>query len=788
MKLLSILQRGSKKSDAANVPASSGNSYNNSSNNPGHNKTIVQSHTALVGRGFKTQRPNEKSKAQHNFIHNHPSRHHKRHESNSSSNNSIFSIPTQGHDDQTIDANTLFEWSVADNAPSVGSIADLFVKDSWRRGPENDDAIAQKEQKPSHKTSHKLRNMVTSKKRHGYGSSSDEDDDGIDDDDYHDNAVMEHFQYCKLSDSPPRPVKQSHNPNNTSFTSVDHTPVRKGKGHVATTEKLHSPSKIQPRQWRNGTNAIPIQALRNVTTPNRESRGGEKKLCAELKGRIHAVNFDAEEENRKDRSYDQSLRSSIGSPSSSVDDASVQNVGNANSPFSHVRADRGRMEDLSMFDSTRNLGDMNVNPERLYGERVGADMEPEFTFSITEEDLFGSDVESTWLLNDGDSDDESTTSNDDHNDHGQGNEKIREKVNSVKQRYAKKDQSIRTFATDGAVADDESTYFSGKWKSSASSSNSNEGSSSGSHPVTNHKFRSKVRNQVKNKFQSIVKKKNKGQDIASQCAIASHVEKPKFKRQSSELSMAPLTGIEEHSRLRLVGKGRKDKELSREVERRKEIERRDIARKIKQRREREEMERIRRKQVLDAEKWKANAVQTQKPNIGTCTNHGRTDPPNERSRIKLQACAQGDIIKEGIVGVAPNATSSKDASIETQTQPCDEQSSTTTGKSFHTCLTTRIDNTTTKAGYLHHINTVPDFDPYFPDEDSTAQTPEALAPTTHDFSCVICKKGERTHLAVPCMHFSFCGDCVSILEKRPGGTIRCTVCNEQADKFSKVFY
>jgi hypothetical protein len=800
MKLLSILQRGSKKTDttnhATNVPASSntgGNSHN------GHNIS-----NTLVGRGSsKPQRPSVKSKVQHNnIIHNDPfHHHHRRHESNSSSNNSIFSIPTQGYDDHTIDANTLFEWSVADNAPSVGSIADLFVKDSWRRGPENDSdnhhappppPLTKKEEKANRKPSNKLRNMMTSKKRHGYGSSSDDDDDAIDDEE--DNVVLEqHFQYCKLSDSPPRPVNQGHNPNNTSFTSVDNTPVRKGKSNaVMTTEQLHSPSKIQPRQRRNGTNAIPIQALRNVTATHRESGGEERILCAELKGRIHAVKFDAEEENHKDRSYDQSLRSSIGSPSSSVDDASVQNVGNANSPFRHVGADRGRMEDLSMFYSTRNLGDTNVSPGVMYGERVIApDMEPEFTFSITQEDLFGSDVESTWLLNDGDSSDESTTSNDD-NGHVQGNDKMGHKVNSIQERNAKKDYSSRTFATDGAVADDESAYISGNWKSTGSSTASNKSSSSCNHPVVNHKFRSKVRNQVKNKFQSIVKKKNKGQDFSSQSAVASQVEKPHLKRQSSELSMAPLTGIEEHSRLRLVGKSRKDKELAREVERRKEIERRGIARRMKQRKEREEMERIRRQQLMDAEKWKTNTVDTHKPKEGA--HYDQTDPLDERSRQMLQTRTHGNA-KEGMVGVAQNNIPSKDTSIETQSQQMrapsthDEQSSTNTGKSFHTCLTSRIDNTTTMTGFSRHITAVPDFDPYFPDEDSTAQTPEALAPITHDFSCVLCKKGERTHLAVPCMHFSFCGDCVSMLEKQPpGGTIRCTVCNQKADKFSKVFY
>jgi len=790
MKLLSLLQRGSKKSETTSnqhdAPSTTTNSAAHNNNRPNSGSNNSGQHV----RG-RVQRPSGNNKAIPNII---PNQHHQRHESHSSSNNSIFSLPTQGYDDHTIDANTLYEWSVADNAPSVGSIADLFLKDSSVHGTDNDvENASKKEQKSNnHKPKSKLGKMVaSSKKRFGYGSSSDDDDDGHDEEDDHDNVVLEHFQYCKLSDSPPRPINQGQNhTNNTSFTSVDHTPIRKGKGTDVMMEKMPSPSKIQPRQFRNGINSIPIQALRNVTTTagNEEPKVGEERtFCPELKGRIHAVNFDAKDENERNRSYDQSLRSSFASPTSSVDDASIQNVGNANSPFHHyVGKDRRRMEDLSMFDSTRNLGDANISPGRMYGGRkVVVDVEPEFTFSITQEDLFGSDVESTWLLNDGDSSDETTTSDDD-NGHGQENEKVREQIMPPSQNR----DSLKTFTTDGAVADDESSNFSGKWRNSCQSSTKNESSSN---PVTNHKFRSKVRNQVKNKFKSIVKKKTKGQDDISVCAIASQAERRKLNRQSSELSTAPLTGIEDHSRLRLVGKSKRDKELSREVERRKEIERRDIARRMQQRKEREEQERMRRKQLIDVEKWKANAVVNPKSDV-VRAQYNRTDQLDEFSRKKLQARTQGNST-EGIVAVVQNGISAKDTLIETQhvkvcqSAPYDELSSTATGKSFYTCLTTRIDNTTTKTGNSrHHITTVPDFDPYFPDEDSTTQTPEASAPMTHDFSCVMCKSGERTHLAVPCMHFSFCGDCVSILEKQSGGSVRCAVCNEKAEKFSKVFY
>jgi len=110
----------------------------------------------------------------------------------------------------------------------------------------------------------------------------------------------------------------------------------------------------------------------------------------------------------------------------------------------------------------------------------------------------------------------------------------------------------------------------------------------------------------------------------------------------------------------------------------------------------------------------------------------------------------------------------------------------------HSAATQQINNTSRNMfGTRPSLHGVFDFEPNFPDEDSTtAQTPEAVSPPVHDFLCVICKVGERTHLASPCMHFSFCGDCVARFEQdaKNGGSMRCIVCDEKAVAFSKVFY
>jgi len=52
--------------------------------------------------------------------------------------------------------------------------------------------------------------------------------------------------------------------------------------------------------------------------------------------------------------------------------------------------------------------------------------------------------------------------------------------------------------------------------------------------------------------------------------------------------------------------------------------------------------------------------------------------------------------------------------------------------------------------------------------------------------CVVCMEGERSHLAVPCMHFSFCEFCVKDLQTR--NVTKCPVCNEDDVTFSKVFF
>jgi len=732
------------------------------------------------------------------------------------SNSSVISIPA-GYDENTIDANTLFEWSVADNAPSAGSAADLFQIHT--------------EVKKNGQHSHpKKKKRHVRKDQGGYASSSDEEEDDIDDDD---ENHLQNFQYCKLSDSPPH--KGSMN--------MEGTPVRKGEGLFRRNCNLGTPTRAQiGNQWNNFKTKdpipCPIQMRKTESSKSERSLGPidvdafmeaeevevcmtstgetnvvasvkkrdiiERKLSAELKGRIHAVNFDDDNNDGLESSFEECNDSGTPCSASSMDDASVKNVGNPNSPFYCKGRGSTKLVDMSVFSSTRNLGDTNTNvdPMKMFQKELSP-AEPEFTFSISEEDIFGSDgdslIASAWLLHDGDGPNVSNSA---------GGDKLQKKGQWELDRLQldiQRGTSTRTVMTEGAVAGDFVT---------PTTVDSSVSSTVG--------FGKKVKKQMKNKFQSIVKKKNKGHGSASSGtnSKSNKIDKLKLQRHISEASMAPLTGIEDQTKLRL-GKSRKDKDLSKEAERRKEIERRDIERKQQGKKNNLEQLKMVKQREMGAEKWKAIANAKGRKNtpgilaIDPSESLERLkhktagvlaiDPSESLERLKkkrtLQSWVKG--MPNGSMDSAIQDSQLKSIYAEPQVNltsrqlekrehhsylPAvyDEQSD-ATGKTSHTRSTARIDNTTKANMNTSDLTTTStyDFDPQFPDEDSTAQTPEASAPITQDFSCVLCKSGERTHLAVPCMHFSFCGECVNRLEQ---GSMRCTVCNEETTKFSKVFY
>lgn len=57
-----------------------------------------------------------------------------------------------------------------------------------------------------------------------------------------------------------------------------------------------------------------------------------------------------------------------------------------------------------------------------------------------------------------------------------------------------------------------------------------------------------------------------------------------------------------------------------------------------------------------------------------------------------------------------------------------------------------------------------------------------LSTSVSTLPCVVCSRGERTHIATPCMHFSFCEPCAKRLDGMP-----CPVCGSLCPTYNRVF-
>jgi len=63
-----------------------------------------------------------------------------------------------------------------------------------------------------------------------------------------------------------------------------------------------------------------------------------------------------------------------------------------------------------------------------------------------------------------------------------------------------------------------------------------------------------------------------------------------------------------------------------------------------------------------------------------------------------------------------------------------------------------------------------------------------ISPSTSSSSllppCVVCRAKDRTHISMPCMHYSFCGDCAEKIQKRTSAV--CPVCQQRDVTFGVV--
>jgi len=68
-----------------------------------------------------------------------------------------------------------------------------------------------------------------------------------------------------------------------------------------------------------------------------------------------------------------------------------------------------------------------------------------------------------------------------------------------------------------------------------------------------------------------------------------------------------------------------------------------------------------------------------------------------------------------------------------------------------------------------------------------AQTPKNFTLNAHlsSHKCALCEKGKVTYIAMPCMHYSFCEECVEALQTK--NATQCPICRGKNTTFTKVY-
>jgi len=108
-------------------------------------------------------------------------------------------------------------------------------------------------------------------------------------------------------------------------------------------------------------------------------------------------------------------------------------------------------------------------------------------------------------------------------------------------------------------------------------------------------------------------------------------------------------------------------------------------------------------------------------------------------------------------------------------------------RSPHDESTAKVDNTLPNPNTLHRCRENFDkIEKSYSDDHSSTLTSEASPPSQNSLLCVLCGDRNRTHLAVPCMHFSYCEECVAKMEMNDKKC--CPVCNAKEVSFRKLLW
>lgn len=629
------------------------------------------------------------------------------------------------NDDDTLGNNTLYDWSVA--AQTIDKTAENFVKSQTTSCPAKENVRDGKM---------KLKFGFS---KDGYASSSDDDDDDEDDDD---DVTSANIGYCQLEDSPPRKENHSsgeqHDVNSESSTPQRRTVgsfFRKEKNqspHKSSSEKhIKSPGRIMSRMQRKLKPLSPIkgkqfptQQLRSKTS---EPVDVDSYINEEVLNVIPTIS----------RSLDASKGCDVNDDSSTLGDScsfSLQNVGNDNSP--HLPGAFNCPASFNIDTACAHLTDsspLTISKKSITGDGGNESVEmrnteSDFTFSLHGSDVEGSD--GTELL-----------------------------LGSIEVPYDT-DSFRKQWELDDTIQDDDEEV---------------KENAGGKHfrKTIKKKLLGKAKTKRGSSADSITPLT--GTETNSTGTTSSNKPKIVSRQQStSSLSIAPLTGLEQ-VRSSNLGKQEADEDLVMEMNRRKASEKREVERRILITQQRRTWEKLRKQRMLEAQKQKAREQ-------NAANMHDSIDGTASIQATSLELSKNRDLLKNWVSGIKTECIDvhyNSNLDGQQHATQTDLNRSDISEATPHSAVTTQVHNMKRPEALETY-----DFNANFQQEESLANSPQAASPCTKDFSCVTCKYAERTHIAVPCMHFSFCGDCVGKLKGNHGK--RCLVCNKEVEKYSRV--
>jgi hypothetical protein len=567
----------------------------------------------------------------------------------------------------------------------------------------------------------------------GYASSSDDDDDDDDDDD----ITSANIGYCQLEDSPPRKGNHSSNDQH-DINSEESTPQRRTVGsffrgdknlspHKSNTEKhIKSPGSIISRMQRKLKPLSPIKMKQFPTQQLRSKTSGPVDVDSYIEEGVldvlPTISRSVGDVSKNRHMHDDA--STLGDSCS----FSFHNIGNENIPHMSTACPVSFNIDAACAHLTES-SPLTIS-KKSYSGASGNELttmrniESDFTFSLHSSDLEGSD--GTELL-----------------------------LDSIEVPYDTDSFRKQWDVADALQDDDQEVNGSGVGK----------------------QFRKTMKNKLLGKTKS--KRVSSADSITpltgteSNASEAISSNKPKIvsrQQSTSALSIAPLTGLEQ-VRSSNIGKQGADKDLIMEINRRKASEKREVDRRVLITQQRRDWEKMRKQRILEAQKQKP--VKADDSIDGVVSNQANS----------LELSKHRDLLKTWVSGFGSDCID-VDGSFNLYdqqhgTQP-DLNRSDISEATPHSAVTTQAHNTNRPKSLETN-----DFNLHSAEDESLADSPQAVPPPcSKDFSCAACQCAERTHISVPCMHFSCCDGCVGKLKGNLGH--RCPVCNEKVEKYSRV--